>query len=145
MSLYFRLNSSLPWTTLGWVCSIKNFFTALKVLSKVNQLNQEEGWFFSSPKTPVVKIKHGITLNNLQRMGPALWCWKMIDLLSREVGPCIQAFMEITPEMVQRKSLKFLALKWCWHSSWQSQQIYYRSENILLCFIPPCGIAIIYW
>lgn len=71
ISLYFRLNSSLPWTPLQRICPITNFFTALKVLSKGNQLTQEEGWVFSSPKTLIVKIKPGITLNNLQGMGPA--------------------------------------------------------------------------
>lgn len=88
MSFYFGLNSSLPWT-LGWICSIKNFFAALKVPSKVNPFNQRKDavFFFIFPKMLIVKIKQGITLSALWMMGPNPFLPKMTGLLSRKFDP----------------------------------------------------------
>lgn len=44
-----------------------------------------------------------VTLNNFQRKDPALWCWKMLNLLGRGFGLYIQVFMKMMPEMEQKK------------------------------------------
>lgn len=59
----------------------------MKVPSKINPFNQREDAvsFFIFPKTLIVKIKQGITLNDLWMISPFLP--EMTDLLTREFDP----------------------------------------------------------